>query len=355
MNRDSLVQLPAALAPDAAAGEGSAPRPPRSGDPEAARFIMGIDGGATKTLAAVLDLERGELHLGHGGPSNQDAAGVHAATHALLEAADEAIAGAGTRREGLDAAVLAVAGTDTDAVEAQVRMHCPASWIVVNDVVGAWATATGAQPGVGVISGTGSNVFGAGPDRRAWRAGGWGHILGDEGSGYWFGLESIRAALRDREASGPPTALSDAAVEFFGAPSVEALAPLLYTKPLTKSEIAAFAVKTASIAEQGDEVACALYEDGAARLGAQITAVIRQTGLVGAFPIGLIGSAFKAGDIFVGPLTRVIHALAPDAQIARVEMAPVGGCVMLAARACGADRAVEQAELARLIDEALRG
>lgn len=340
MNRDSLVLLPAALAPTRAMGS------------SAARFVMGIDGGATKTLAAVLDLECGELHLGHGGPSNQDAVGVHAATNALLEAADEAIERAGASREAVDAAVLAVAGTDTNAVEVQVRMYCPTSWIVVNDVVGAWATATGGQPGVGVISGTGSNVFGAGPDGRAWRAGGWGHILGDEGSGYWFGLESIRAALGDREASGAPTALSDAAAEFFGAASVEALAPLLYTKPLTKSEIAAFAVETARIAEQGDAVARALYEDGAARLGAQIAAVICQTGLDGAFPVGLIGSAFKAGEIFIGPLARTIHAVAPDAQIARVETAPVGGCVMLAARACGADSVVEQAQLGRLIDEA---
>jgi N-acetylglucosamine kinase-like BadF-type ATPase len=341
MNRDSLVLLPAALAPT------------QAGHSTIARFIMGIDGGATKTLAAVLDLTSGDLHLGHGGPSNQDAVGVHAATNALLEAADEAIGRAGASRDDLDAAVLAVAGTDTDAVEAQVRMHCPGSWIVVNDVVGAWATATAAQPGVGVISGTGSNVFGVGPHGRAWRAGGWGHVLGDEGAGYWFGLESIRAALRDREASGPPTALSDAAVEFFAAPNVEALAPLLYTKPLTKSEIAAFAVHTARIAAEGDAVARALYEDGAARLSAQIAAVIGQTGLSGAFPVGLIGSAFKAGDIFVGPLTRAIHAVAPDAHIAPVETAPVGGCVMLAARACGADRAVDQAQLGGLIDLAL--
>ena len=314
---------------------------------------MGIDGGATKTHAAVLDLENGQLYLGQGGPSNQDAVGVHAATDALLGAADEAAERAGTNREGLDAAVLAVAGTDTQAVQAQVRAHCPAGWIVVNDVVGAWATATGAQAGVGVISGTGSNVFGVGLDGRAWRAGGWGHVLGDEGSGYWFGLESLKAALCDREGSGPETALSDAAAQFFGTQSVEALAPLLYTKPLSKSEIAAFAIETARIAEQGDAVARALYEDGAGRLAGQIEAVIRQTGLSGAFPVGLIGSAFKAGEIFVGPLTRAIHAVAPEARLACVDMAPVGGCVLLAARASGVDRMLSQEKLERLIDEAL--
>jgi N-acetylglucosamine kinase-like BadF-type ATPase len=372
MNRDPLVRLPPALAPSPVAGEGSSPRSQQSSPSapaseqaagRAARpparaggrvgFIMGIDGGGTKTLAAVLDLERGELHLGHGGPSNQDAVGARAATKALLDSADEAIKRAGATRDGLHAAVLAVAGTDTDAVEAHVRASCPAGWIVVNDVIGAWATATGAQPGVGAISGTGSNVFGVGPDARTWRAGGWGHVLGDEGSGYWLGLQSIKAALRDRDGSGSKTALSDAAVEFFAVPDIETLAPLVYSKPLTKSEIAAFAIETARIAERGDAVARALFEDGARELAVLIEAVVRNTGLSGAFPVGLIGSAYKAGEIFVEPLTRAIHDLAPEAQVSLVEMAPVGGCLLLAARVCGIDRALDRGELERLIDAGL--
>ena len=58
--------------------------------------------------------------------------------------------------------VIALAGTDTDAVARHVRATRSEDWLVVNDVVAAWATATGAQPGIGVISGTGSNVFGVG-------------------------------------------------------------------------------------------------------------------------------------------------------------------------------------------------
>ncbi len=68
--------------------------------------------------------------------------------------------------------------------------------------------------------------------------------------------------------------------------------------------------------------------------------------------MGLIGSAYKAGAVFVGPLTREIHALAPQAQVAVVEMAPVGGSLLLAARACGAAAALEQLDLAGLIEEA---
>jgi glucosamine kinase len=314
---------------------------------------LGIDGGATKTLAAVLDVEHGALHVGQGGPSNQDAVGVQAAGRGLFEAADAALAAAGIGDAQLDAAVLAVAGTDTDAVEAYVRAERSQEWVVVGDVVGAWATATGARPGVGAISGTGSNVFGVGPDGRAWRAGGWGHLLGDEGSGYWLGVQSIKAALRDRERSGPETPLSEAAVEFFGASSVEALATQVYSVPLTKDRIAAFARETAALAEQGDPVARELYERGASELAQQVAAVIRQTGLQGAFPVGLIGSAWKAGAVFVDPLTRALHATAPEAQVTVVEMNPVGGSLLLAARVAGAEEALAGLDLAGLIEEAL--
>lgn len=339
MRREPLLTLPPALtAPGAAANP---------------RFVMGVDGGATKTLAAVLDIRDGVLHLGHGGSSNPDSVGAQVATDNLLKATDEAIGRAGIGRDGLDAAVLAIAGTDTDTVATHVRSSAPESWIVVNDVVGAWATATGAKPGVGVISGTGSNVFGVGADGSTWRAGGWGHLLGDEGSGYRLAVNSIRAALRDRERSGPETELSDAAVRFFGVRSIEELASLVYSKPLSKGEVAAFAAETSRIANGGDVVARGLYERAAAELGAQATAVISQTALSGAFPVGLIGSAFKAGSIFVDPLEAAIREVAPDAHVSVVEMAPVGGCLLLAAHAAGCRDEVDRAELERLIDTAL--
>ncbi len=348
MRRDSLLQLPPALT-----------RPTRRED---ARFLMGIDGGATKTLAAVLDLHSRALHVAHGGPSNEDAVGAAMAVDSLLQAADEALAQAAITSSELGAAVLAVAGTDTDTLAEHVRAVRSDDWIVVNDVVGAWATATGAAPGLAVISGTGSNVFGVGPEGRAWRAGGWGHLLGDEGSGYWLGVQSIKAALRDREASGPETALSDVVPAFFGIASVEELASLVYSWPLTKSDIAAFGIELAEVAERGDAVARELYERGAAELGEQIAAVIRQTGLAvesaataAPFPVGLIGSAFKAGPVFVEPLIRVVHACAPHAQVRTVEMHPVGGSLLLAAQACGHGGELALAELAPLLDRALCG
>src|ERR1700733_2699956 len=142
MRRDPLVELPHALA---------VPAPPSD-----ARYVLGIDGGATKTLAAVLDLDRHEVPLAEGGPSNEDAVGAQAAVDVLLDVADEAIERAGIEQRALGSAVLAVAGTDTGAIARRVCSARSEEWIVVNDVVGAWAAATGGEPGIGAISGTGS-------------------------------------------------------------------------------------------------------------------------------------------------------------------------------------------------------
>jgi glucosamine kinase len=342
--RTPLIELPSALLIDGRSQPSPGPR---------ARFVMGVDGGGTKTLAAILDLQRRVLHLGHGGPSNPDSAGPERAGRALLEAAAEAAAGARVKLDDLDAAVLAIAGTDTPAVARHVHARAPQSWIVVNDVVGAWATATGVRPGVAVISGTGSNVFGVGSDGRCWRAGGWGHVLGDEGSGYWIGLKAISAVLHDRDGSGPPTLLSDAALDFFSVDSVEALVSLVYGKPLSKSEIAAFAVRAAADAEQGDAVAAAIYAQGAAELGAQVGAVISHAGLEGAFPVGLVGSAFKAGAVFVSPLSEEIASLVPQAQMRVVDLAPVAGALMLAIEVAGAREQLDLVDLGSLIAAAV--
>jgi N-acetylglucosamine kinase-like BadF-type ATPase len=314
---------------------------------------MGIDGGGTKTLAAILDVQEGCVHLGHGGPSNPDSAGVQAAGSALLRTADSAARAAGIELAQLDVAVLAIAGTDTESLDRHVHATAPESWIVVNDVVGAWATATGAAPGLAVISGTGSNVFGVGADGHAWRAGGWGHVLGDEGSGYWIGVRSLAAVLHDRDASGPHTALGDAALEFFEVGGVQELIALVYGKPLHKSEIAAFGAEAARLARTGDEIACGIYRAAAGELAAQVRAVIEHAGLQGEFPVGLIGSAFKAGVVFVEPLTQSIRSLAPHARVSVIETAPVAGALMLAARAVGQRERFDAHSLGALVEAEL--
>ena len=135
--------------------------------------------------------------------------------------------------------------------------------------------------------------------------------------------------------------------------SVAALAALVYSKPMTKAEIAAFAKVTATLAERGERDARDLYARAARELGTCIGAVIRETGLRGAFPIGLIGSAFHAGEVFVGPLRECVGVEAADAVVTVVETPPVAGSLMLAASACAGGAGLDARTLAKPLAGAL--
>ena len=225
---------------------------------------------------------RGTVHLGHAGPSNEDAIGAEAAVRALLSAADEAMGGAGIADEDLGGAVLAVAGTDTPPSPSSCDAPATESWTVVNDVVGAWAVATGGGNGVAVIAGTGSNVFGVGP-KGPWRAGGWGHVLGDEGGAYWLGVQSIKAA------PAPPRGLraADGAERRRWSSSSTCRASsrwpaCVYSKPLDEvGNRGLCRAHAGKVADAGDEVAREIYERGARELGQQVAAVVERTGLAG--------------------------------------------------------------------------
>jgi len=129
-------------------------------------------------------------------------------------------------------AVVGLAGTPSEEIAQSVQAEfSPGAWYFVNDVIPAWASGTWLEPGVAAISGTGSHVFGVNGAGESWRTGGWGHVLGDEGSGYWLGRHGMKAALHYRDGSGPETALLDAAVAFYRLDAIEDLSSCHGTSP----------------------------------------------------------------------------------------------------------------------------
>ena len=283
---------------------------------------MGIDGGATKTLAAVLDLdERRAAPRRTAARATRTPSARSAAVEALLDAADEALAARRHRRRASSPRPCSPspAPTPTRSPAACARARSD-DWIVVNDVVGAWAAATGARPGVGAISGTGSNVFGVGPGGRAWRAGGWGHLLGDEGSGYWLGIAvDPRRAARPRRL-GPADRAERRRRASSSACAASRRSPRSSTQsrsPRARSRRSRS--RRASSPSGGDAVARELYARGAARARRADRRRDRadRPRAGRRFPVGLIGSAFKAGEIFVEPLAAAVHEVAPRARACR--------------------------------------
>ena len=96
------------------------------------------------------------------------------------------------------------------------RIGYKARVLVVNDALVALEAGAPGEPGVVIISGTGSIAYGRNAAGEAARSGGWGYVLGDEGSGYWIGRAALRAVLREADERGPKTALTPLLLEHFG-------------------------------------------------------------------------------------------------------------------------------------------
>jgi len=157
--------------------------------------VLGIDAGGTKTVCLLAD-ERGSiLSGGRGAGANLHAAGAQAVEQVLRDVMSEAI---GDRAIVPAAICLGIAGVDREdearIVRDLMRRIAPQSRVlVVNDALIALVAGARDAPGIVIIAGTGSIAYGRNAAGDAARAGGRGHMIGDEGSGYWIGREALAA------------------------------------------------------------------------------------------------------------------------------------------------------------------
>src|SRR5215216_5718223 len=125
----------------------------------------------------------------------------------------------------------------------------------VPDYVGNWAAATRGEPGMVVISGGGAIAYGRTASGDSLRVGGWGHMLGDEGSGYWIGLEAIKVALRSWAGIIPKTLLEAHVLETLGAEDDRQVLSRVYSGSFSEADIADLVLLVTSLARDGDEMA----------------------------------------------------------------------------------------------------
>src|SRR4029450_7542857 len=136
-----------------------------------------------------------------------------------------------------------IAGVDRDddsrIVSAIMRRISPGSRVlVVNDALVALAAGAPGAPRIVIICGTGSIAYGRNGEGVAARAGGWGHIIGDEGSGYWIGRQAVQAVMRDADGRGPATRLTKQVLAPFAVPSASGLVHIVYGPHSTNRTIA---------------------------------------------------------------------------------------------------------------------
>lgn len=290
-------------------------------------LVLGVDGGGTKTRAVILDSRERVLGEGVAGPSNPLRVGLSNAAAAIKEATDQACAAASVQRAEIVAAEIGLAGVRRGDLRGRMREALSGLGIrfleVVTDADIALFGATDGEPGLVVIAGTGSICCGTNTRGRHFCSGGWGPLAGDEGSGSWIARRALQAVAQASDGRGPETRLTQAALRYFDAKTMDELAIAIYAPDMTNERIAGLCRHVIETAQDNDDVARTIVLAAGRELGAAAAAVIHNLRMSQErFQVAYVGGVFTAGDLVLNPLREEISRVAPAAFVAPPHIAP---------------------------------
>ncbi len=299
-------------------------------------IVVGIDAGASKTRAFAVDREGQIVGQGAGGGAN------------LLSSPDPqgSIGAALAQALGTNApqaVVLSCAGGDRPADRARGReilaqlVGPDVRTDVTHDAKAALYAGDPAGCGVVLIAGTGSIAYGRNREGKEDRAGGWGHLIGDEGSAVWIGLEGLRAVAHAADGRGSPTRITDRLFAELGIGDFADVLPLLYGQPHPPPAVLASVRAVAQAAADADGIANAIVQRGAHALARAATVVALALDLARG-PVYLAGGAFES----LRPLERAVRLELlgglPQASVEPVREEPAMGAARLAMGLAWGDR-----------------
>jgi len=301
-------------------------------------LFLGVDGGGTQTRALLTDAQGQELACAQGPATLIDQANPRATIGVITHVCRQAMGNAGA---ALPAKVLwaGIAGAGNDPAQGLVRDALQEAGFaetvhVGTDARAAFHDAFEEEAGILLISGTGSSAMGRGADGSTVSVGGWGDLLGDEGSGYAMGMSALRALVRGEDGRSMKTGLRDPILEALGVGRPEDL--LVWIATANKAEVAALVPIVCSHAEAGDEVAGAIVKTAVEDLVAHVLTVVKRLGPWPVRPaVALTGGLIDEGgplrqrvSVAIGGLLcqardRVVDAARGAAELARLSVDPL--------------------------------
>ena len=300
--------------------------------------VLGIDGGGTRTRAAILRVNGGDeqvLARAESGSIKRLRVGEEAAEANLRSLLKDVFEQAGL--SGVAAASVGVASANISGVPEWITAVLKDFNVERIEVVGDEVIALDAafQGGAGIlqIAGTGSNTIGRAPDGSRECAGGYSSRLGDEGSGYWIGLHGVRRALNafDRE---EPTLILERVGEIWGTASLEDLVGFGDSTP--GPDFAALAPIMNELAEAGDVVALGVLRQAAADLVEFVLLVRRKLrrryGIAGEVPVAWTGGVIEKMSIVREGFFAGLQEAAPEMPVGRDGVVPLDGALWRAKR-----------------------
>ena len=292
-------------------------------------YTLGVDGGGSKTLAVVVNGHGEEIGRGLAGSANYHAVGLETAVAHIATAVEQATRAAQIQLP-LHTAWLGLAGVDrqSDFDLFQPHLCTLAQTVQITNDAELLLAGLGRPVGVVLIAGTGSIALGRDAAEHRARAGGWGHILGDEGSGYAIAQQAMQAAVRASDGRGPQTALLERILQYWDITQADQLISKVYNEP-DKARIAGLSSLVLLCARAGDQVAAAIAQQAAQELALTVRAVCQAL----EFPQGDIPLALGGGLLIneADFCTQVIQ------QIRHIQ--PIGQVVLVSHPALSAARA----------------
>ncbi|MFF2156281.1 N-acetylglucosamine kinase [Paenibacillus chitinolyticus] len=305
--------------------------------------LLAVDGGGTKCLAVFTDRQGKIEGTGRGGSCNYQTTGKEAAVDELVRAmkiAKEELGEPPVADEALrvECAVFGMAGLDTGydrqiieglVREALSRAEIRAERVVVeNDGLAALLGATDGKPGVLLIAGTGSIVYGVNGQGRSARAGGWGYRVGDEGSAYWIGKQALTAILQTLDGRQGPTSLARRVLPYLDLRSEEELYNWVYSADYRVDTVAELSLLVSDSAREGDASSLRILEAAADELFYGGLAVIEKLGMKDtSFTLILQGGVLQNNEFVRSTLTKKLREFAPSCNLEEIKKEPIYGVI----------------------------
>ncbi|CCF13134.1 badF/BadG/BcrA/BcrD ATPase family protein [Brevibacillus laterosporus GI-9] len=232
-------------------------------------YIIGVDGGGTKTIAVAYNFQGAELARAESGYGNVLVHRETAIAHIIkaIEQCQSAIV------DDCECAYLFLglagiqSGTHREVVETSLQERFGIPLTITNDARIAHAACLQGQDGILTIAGTGAVALGV-HQGQSLMTGGWGHLLGDEGSGYWIGIEALRQLILEEECGLESSSLGQRLVEYLKIQKTAQIKDFVYSS--SKDKIAALTPLVVKEAEAGEPNAQRILQRAGEHL-AQIT------------------------------------------------------------------------------------
>ncbi|MBD3182432.1 hypothetical protein GF312_09085 [Candidatus Poribacteria bacterium] len=300
------------------------------------KYVLGIDGGGTKTLAFLADMQGIVLGKGTAGSSNYQTVGISSALESIRESVNIAFEDSAIKPGTATAACIGLAGAgrdeDREILRPEIEKLILANRVILtHDAAIALAGATVGKPGVVVIAGTGAMAFGINKTGHEARANGWGNILGDEGSAYYIGRKALISACRAYDGRGRDTGLIKALIGYMKLNHFTDIVKKIYRNGYSTKEVADMAVMVGDLAKEGDKVSLEILRDAGRELATAAVAVIEKLGMkYYNFPVAMSGSVFNAGEALTETFSKTVKNFAADVEIIDSAFKPAMGAVFMA-------------------------